>query len=175
MARRQPSITSAVVGSIPLRREPTDLKRLLGTTLDVLARQARDLDVDLRVEADSDLPSIDVDPEKIAWAVVTLVGNALRYVRRGTRRMPGGSIVVELRADTARDAAVIVVKDDGPGIPADKLPFLFKRAAGAPHAAGLGLLLVADVVAAHAGTIEVVSDDKGLDRGTTVTIHLPLR
>src|SRR5262245_33669899 len=114
--------------AIPLRRAETDLRALLASALEVLEQQAAGLDVALRLEVTSPLPAgMRLDPEKIAWAVTTLVGNALRYVRRGTRRMPGGSIEVELSFLAERGEVVIAVQDDGPGIPADKLPWLFRR------------------------------------------------
>jgi signal transduction histidine kinase len=162
--------------AIPVRRVGTDLRVLLGSTMAPLQEQARGLDVDLRIETAADVPpSMSLDPEKIAWAVATLVGNAFRYVRRGTRRMPGGSIVVTSSYDPARKEIAILVVDDGPGIPADKLPWLFKRAAGGTHAAGLGLMLVHDVATAHGGAVDVRSTTAGPERGTAITLHIPVR
>lgn len=158
-----------------MRRAATDLRELLASTMEVMREQAAALDVELRIETTDAVPArVSLDPEKTAWAVATLVGNAFRYVRRGTRRMPGGSIVVGSDYDAARRQVVIRVEDDGPGIPKDKLPWLFKRAAGRPHAAGLGLLLIHDVVAAHGGTVAVESHVDGPQRGTAVTLRIPV-
>jgi len=157
--------------SIPLRVEPTDLRALLAGALETLRAQASQLEVELTLDADNAVPKVDVDAEKIAWAVATLVGNALRFVRHGTRRLPGGSIVVRVRRDA--NGVAITVEDDGPGIPADKVPWLFKRRPGATHAAGLGLMLIHDVVAAHGGKVDVDSAIEGAARGTRITMHLP--
>jgi signal transduction histidine kinase len=144
--------------------------------MESLGRQAREIDVDLRIEAADDVPrDALIDGEKIAWAVTTLVGNGLRYVRHGTRRMPGGSIVVRLKVDATANALLVGVEDDGPGIAAEKLPLLFKRERGAAHNAGLALLLIRDVVEAHGGTIDVKSASVGADHGTAIVIRLPLR
>jgi signal transduction histidine kinase len=157
--------------SIPLRRGPTDLVSLLTGTIETLQEQARTLDVTLGIDAQPGLARVNVDAEKIAWAVATLVGNAFRYVRRGTRRLPGGSIRVRLRAE---DGLVAVsVEDDGPGIPPDKVAKLFLRGHGVTHGTGLALMLIEDIVRAHGGTIDVKSQCEAFASGTTVTLRLP--
>ena len=159
---------------IPIRRSPTDLQELLTSSLEVLRRQAVNLDVAFTIQAANSLPKDTcIDPEKIAWAVVTLVGNALRYARPGTRLMPGGSVTVHLSYVPEKDEVIIRVQDDGPGIPADKLPWLFQRAQGKTHAAGLGLMLIHDVVTAHGGCIDVKSCTSGFEHGTSITLQIP--
>jgi signal transduction histidine kinase len=169
-------MTAEISEGIPLHRTPTDLHALLSSTMEVLRRQAREMDVDLRIEAAEDVPpDALIDGEKIAWAVTTLVGNGLRYVRHGTRRMPGGSIVVTTKLDAAENALLVSVEDDGPGIAPEKLPLLFKREVGGAHSTGLALMLIRDVVEAHGGTIDVKSSAAGADHGTAIVIRLPLK
>jgi len=158
--------------AIPLRRSSTDLPALIAGTVETLQEQAAALDVALTVDAQPGLPLVNVDAEKIAWAVATLVGNAFRYVRRGSRRRPGGGIHVQLRAEDG--SVVIRVEDDGPGITPDKLERLLVRGAGVRHGAGLGLMLIQDVVVAHGGTIEVQSRSDGFESGTTVVLRVPV-
>jgi two-component system sensor histidine kinase VicK len=163
-----------VTDSIPLRRRDVELRALLSSALEPLIAQARMSDVDLRIEAAPGLPVYaNVDAEKVAWAVATLVGNALRHVRSGSRLRPGGSIRVKLSYDAERGEIVISVKDDGSGIPKEKLATLFEHDGGHPHAVGLGLRLIDDVAAAHGGTVSVDSQRASLDQGTTVTLRLP--
>jgi signal transduction histidine kinase len=165
----------ASAGVIPLNRRTVDLVRLAQSTLEPLQREARPLEVELRVEASSDaLAPVHVDPEKIAWVIATLAGNALRYVRRGTRRLPGGSVVVRVTEDRRSNTLSIVVEDDGPGIPEEKVLYLFERQAGSQHAIGLGLTLVNDIVAAHGGSVRVDSTTDRATHGTTVTVTLPM-
>ncbi len=149
----------------------TNLPALLLGALEPLQTQAQHLDVSLRLEGPESLPPVMIDPEKIAWAVTTLVGNAMRFVKRGNRHMPGGSITVRLAREG--DDVLVSVEDDGPGIPEGKVPYLFKRAPGAVHAAGLALMLVHDVAVAHGGSVEVESHTEGRERGTRITIRLP--
>jgi signal transduction histidine kinase len=159
------------VDCIPLRRRPTDLVSLLTGTIETLQEQARALDVTLGIHAPAGLAPVDVDAEKLAWAVATLVGNAFRYVRRGTRRLPGGSIHVRLHA--GEGVVSVSVEDDGPGIPPDKVARLFVRGQGVTHGTGLALMLMQDILAAHGGTIDVKCQCDAFASGTTVTLRLP--
>jgi signal transduction histidine kinase len=161
-----------VVEGVPLHRTPTDVPTLLRGAVEALEKQAAALDVGVTVDAPADLPQVRLDAEKIAWAVTTLVGNALRYVRRGTRRLPGGAIRVRVFVD--RPWLAIAVDDDGPGIPQDKCTKLFSRGVGVRHGAGLALMVVRDVIVAHGGRIDVESKCDAFASGTSVTLRVPL-
>lgn len=160
--------------AMPLRRTPTDVRELLPWSLEALRRQAEARDVALKVQVEEDVPAVvSLDRTKIAWVITALVGNALRYVRRGSQTMPGGSIVVRATYDPASREVTIGVQDDGPGIPADKVQALFSADPRSPGMA-LGLTMIRDVVAAHHGTVTVHSDTKAHSRGTTVQVTLPV-
>jgi signal transduction histidine kinase len=164
------------IEAIAVRRAPVDLRALLASTMEVMIQQARALDIDLRVEHDKTLPrAVALDAEKIAWAVSTLVGNALRYVRQGTRLRPGGTIGVHLGCAEGTGDVVLSVQDDGPGIPAEKLPNIFTRDVAAIHTVGVALMLVHDVVTAHGGSVDVASSTDAYDHGTTITLRFPVR
>ena len=169
------AIQLIAIEAIPLRRAAVDLRVLLESSVKLMVSQSSAMDVDLTLEVDPAQPaSIFVDPEKVAWAVTALVGNALRYVRRGSRLMPGGLISIQTTYDAAASEVVITVRDDGVGIPADKLPYLFRRASDRPMTAGLGLRLVLDVVAAHGGRVDVESQTGAVNHGTTVRLTFPV-
>jgi signal transduction histidine kinase len=164
---------SSPVDAVPLHRRPVDFVQLVRSVLEPLQHEARALDVELRIDAPHDLGALEIDPEKIAWVVATLVGNALRYVRRGSRRLPGGTVVVRLQRDRPSNAIAIAVEDDGPGIPAEKIRYLFERQAGSQHAIGLSLTLVHDIVTAHGGDVAIESSNDALTHGTVVRLVLP--
>lgn len=173
VAELDATVELIAVPAVGLHRTATDVRALLRTSLAALERQARALDVELGVKVDADVPEeLTLDPEKIAWAVSALVGNSMRYVRRGTRQMPGGSIGVKVSVDG--EALVVVVEDDGPGIPAEVQAMLFQRAPGAPHATGLALTVVRDIVTAHGGSLELASATDLIEHGTTVTVRVPI-
>jgi signal transduction histidine kinase len=165
---------AVVVDAVPIRRAPTDIRALLASALAATRAQARAADITLETSVDERVPQrVRVDGEKIAWAVSMLVGNALRYVRRGSQTMPGGSIAVDVGYQAIRPSIVIEVRDDGPGIPEDKLATLFEGGPNEPRAA-LGLLVVRDFVIAHAGHLDVRSRTDPAESGTTVRITLPI-
>lgn len=159
--------------SVSLRRELTDMPALLESSLAPLYPVAVHHRIQLRVAALADVPRAAIDRDKIAWTVVTLAGNALRYVSRGNENEAGGSVLVHLDHDAAQSELSIAVQDDGPGVPVEKLPYLFERRPGALHAEGLALALVRDIVSAHGGRIEVESRSDQDEHGTSVTVVLP--
>ncbi len=162
-----------LVDALPLRRQPVDLRALLPSVLEALRCQAAAADVTLKVTVDANIPAqMLIDPAKIAWAVTVLVGNALRYVRHGSRLMPGGTIAVCATCDRADRAVVIEVCDDGAGIPQDTMTRLFADALNQPRMA-LGLSMVREVVTAHGGRIDVDSRTERGRSGTTVRVLLP--
>ena len=67
----------------------------------------------------------------------------------------------------------ILVQDDGPGISRETVQSLTKAASDAPVLA-LGLSMVRDVVMAHGGTFQIDSATRGVARGTTVRLTLPV-
>ena len=170
-----PAIRLLAIEAVRLVRVPTDVRGLLGATMEVMRKQAAAIDASLDVEVDPALPSaLAFDPDKIGWAVTTLVGNALRYVKPGSRRMPGGSIAVRAAYDGAAAEVVLEIQDDGPGIPADRVPLLLRPDERA-RSAGQSLLLIQDVLEAHGGGVEIESSTDAFAHGTTVRLRFPAR
>lgn len=164
------------IEALAIRRTPTDVRALLASKLDVLSFQAAASDVTLSVVIAGDVPPVVyLDSEKVAWAVTTVVGNALRYVRSGSRRMPGGTINVRAVFDPMSAQVTIEVQDDGPGIPADTVTRLFRRDGLNVRGAGLALLLISDICAAHGGLVEVQSNTEAFVHGVTIRLTFPTR
>ena len=69
----------------------------------------------------------------------------------------------------------IDVRDDGSGIPLDKLKGLFNRGARSHPGAALALLLVEDIAAAHGGGIEIESNTDRVAHFTKVRLTIPAR
>lgn len=161
------------VEAIPIRRAETDLRALLRSTIEVMGSQAKAMDVTLNVVIPESFPPVvSLDAQKIAWATSVLVGNALRFVRHGSQVMPGGTVTVNATYNSAVPEITIEVRDDGSGIPADKLPLLFQGEADR-RPIGLGLLMVRELVAAHGGHVDVQSSTDAFRHGTTIRLTLP--
>jgi signal transduction histidine kinase len=112
----------------------------------------------------------DLDPVRMAQVLSNLVSNALVH---GARDTP-----VEVAIEVGAAEARLAVRNRGPVIPPQGIASLFEpftqgQAPGEgerPPGLGLGLYIVREIVAAHAGTISVESD---ADRGTTFVVRLP--
>jgi signal transduction histidine kinase len=171
-----PSFTLVAVEAILIRPADVSVAALVRRTLEPLARQAAAQHVSLQVDVTDDTPlSASLDAEKVAWALSAVVGNALRYVRRGDGVMPGGNIRVRAARNGAQRMINVTVQDDGPGIPAAVRPWLFEPDPEKGRTAGLGLRLVHEIVAAHGGGMVIKSSSEPSERGTTVTLWLPAR
>jgi two-component system heavy metal sensor histidine kinase CusS len=83
---------------------------------------------------------------------------------------------VGLSAAREGDVMVIAVSDDGDGIAAEHLPFLFDRfyradaARSSADSTGLGLAVVRSIVELHGGSVDVASI---VGRGSTFTLRFP--
>jgi two-component system OmpR family sensor kinase len=103
-----------------------------------------------------------------------VIDNLLANVRAHTP--PGTPALVSVDADEAM--AEIVVADEGPGMPAEDARRVFERfyrsdpaRARTSGGSGLGLSIVAAIVAAHSGTVSATSAP---GQGMRVTVRLPL-
>jgi len=138
--------------SIPLHRQPVDVGVLVELTTEVMQIQAKALGISLTICIDDDVPDIvTVDRDKVAWAITSLLGSALRHVRG-----PAGVIALHVSYDTPTAALRFSVRDNGPGISSDRLKRLLQRGSWHPGGA-LALLLVQDIAAAHGGSLEIES------------------
>jgi signal transduction histidine kinase len=158
---------------IPLNRRPSSIESVVHSIVELMEPYASDIRVALKIEIDPRLPMVNVDEDKIAWTLGTLIGNALRHVGRGSFFHPGGSIVVRAAVRAATGEVVIEVTDDGPGIPEDKLPLLFQATEPTQRRIGYALSLAREIVTAHGGTMEVDSSQDPLRHGTTMRLVLP--
>lgn len=165
------TLSLADAGELPLNRQPSAPRALLERTAAAHAARANQKGVELTVEADTHLPLVLVDPERIAQVLGNLVTNALRYT-------PAGRSIV-LAAEPAAEGAgsVLKIQDYGSGIAPEDLPHIFDRFYRGDQArqqdegeSGLGLAIVKSIIEAHGGTIQVASV---VDEGTTFTITLP--
>jgi anti-sigma regulatory factor (Ser/Thr protein kinase) len=155
------------IDGIPLRRAYTPLVETILRALDPLIVQATQARVALVVErSEFTATTAHLDGEKIAWALVTLVGNALRHTTAG------GTIHVRLRS-AGSEHLELTVEDNGAGIPEARLRHLFEHDPATGRRAGLALVLVRDIVVAHGGTVAVSRGKHG--KGSLFSLQIPLR
>lgn len=112
---------------------------------------------------------INADRDKISQVIINLLSNALKYTPEG------GLVNVIIKSE--QNDVIIGIKDNGPGIPKEDLPYIFERFYRADKSrnrltggSGIGLTISKAIVAAHGGSIEVQSSP---DTGTEFTVTLP--
>ncbi|MDF2432670.1 MAG: hypothetical protein JWP44_2301 [Mucilaginibacter sp.] len=110
------------------------------------------------------------DERRIDEVVTNLVNNAIKYA-------PASKHIL-LTIERENGQAKVCVLDAGPGIPADKIPYLFDRYYQANNfkskssGLGLGLYISAEIIKSHGGEIGVKSE---LGKGSTFWFTLPLK
>ncbi|AET69988.1 histidine kinase [Desulfosporosinus orientis DSM 765] len=115
--------------------------------------------------------TINIDRKRLYQAFRNIIGNAVKY---------GDSqdLTIKVQLTGRENVISITIEDNGPGIPADKLPHIFDRFYRIDDertkdlmSTGLGLAIAKELVQAHKGTISVSSIEKA---GTFFTINLPI-
>ena len=159
----------------PLERGPVDLRRIVTDAAADHLAVSPEHPLVVREAAAGDGEGTTVTGDEAALRQV--VANLLANVRVHTP--PGTTTTVELRPEPQLDPAVVllVVSDDGPGLPPDQIDRAFERfQRGDPSrsrdtgGAGLGLAIVEAIVAAHGGSVEVADAAPG----ARFTVRLPL-
>jgi two-component system sensor histidine kinase BaeS len=164
------TLSLAEAGELPLTRQGTAPRALLERVEAAFSPQAEQAHIALTVDADENLPELNVDPERLVQVLENLVGNALRHTDQG------GEIVLSARAERAD--ILLAVQDSGRGIAPEALPHVFDRfyrgeagRAAEGGESGLGLAIAKSIVEAHGGSITVRSP--GVGQGATFTVRLP--
>lgn len=109
------------------------------------------------------------DRQRLYQVIVNLLSNAVKYTPEG------GRIRLEVKKEDGE--ILLIVEDNGSGIPARELPFVFERFYRADRSrnrktggSGIGLSIVRAIVLAHNGNVTVQSEP---GRGSRFTVHLP--
>lgn len=150
----------------PVRRR-VEVQAWLGELLEPYQERALAQEVDLRLEVESDAPVVaEMDPHLMATALRNLLDNALEA-------MPvGGALYVGLRREGSD--VVITIRDTGPGIPEEHMPYLFDPFfTTKADRVGMSLAITKRIVSDHDGLLEFTSPPPGYNTGTLVTITLP--
>lgn len=149
-----------------LSRRPVALVPWLTETLGPWRAAAEEKNLNWRVIMPDDLPTLEIDPDRMAQAVGNLLSNAIKYTQ------PHGTITISASIQDGQFR--IAVEDSGPGIAPEEQGRIFepfyrgsKRFA---QGMGLGLTIARDLITAHAGQLELQSQP-GV--GSQFTICLP--
>jgi len=157
-------------GELHLNQQQVPPKELLDRSAAARKQEALANEIQLLIDAAEDLPTVNVDADRMTQVLVNLLDNALRYTPAGGQ--------IRLAAQFTAGGVELEVKDTGPGIPEDELDHLFERFYRGDKSrqreaggSGLGLAIAKSLVEAQGGQIKVASKP-GV--GATFIIELPV-
>ena len=157
-------------GHFELARERVVPGPAIESCVDLLALQAREAGIELRLRLAHNLPEIAADKRALIQIFINLISNAIKFTPRG------GCVIIDASCDGPR--LVVTVEDTGVGIEQDDLARLgeaFFQARSChdrrPDGSGLGLSIVKGLVKLHDGEVDIRSR---VGEGTRVTVRLPI-
>ena len=151
-------------------RMPVDLRKLAEGSVELLAMQSTQGNVEMTLTIPDHPVMVTADPDELGKVIDNLASNAVKYT------LPGGSVKLEVRTDG--NHAVVLCTDTGLGISSADQVHLFSafHRSSNPEAlsipgTGLGLAISRRIAQMHGGEIIVASE---LGKGSTFRLRLPL-
>ena len=158
-------------GKLELRKSRVPLAEIMRSAVEASRPFIEESDHELDAAVPDRQIRLEADPNRLAQVFANLLNNAAKYTARGGR--------IEFKAERQDPDVVVTVKDNGIGIPADKLEDIFemfsqiKSSEGSANPGlGIGLTLVKSLVEMHKGRIEVSS--AGPQTGSEFRVFLPM-
>jgi signal transduction histidine kinase len=149
---------------------PSSIQDVLSQEIPKFRVQLEKKDINLKQSIPENIPLVMMDTLRIGQVISNLLTNALRYTPKG------GTVDIGLKR---KDSMVEVwVKDTGPGIPQEELPYIFERfyrvdksRSRISGGTGLGLAIAKYFVNAQGGYIRAESE---VGKGTCITFSIPI-
>jgi PAS domain S-box-containing protein len=163
-------VSRIISGKFQVEVRTVDVPAVTEAALDAvrLAAEAKSIELVARIEI---VPQLAGDPTRLQQVVWNLLSNAIKFTPKGGR--------VEVRVSTVESHVEIVVGDNGEGIRADFLPYVFDRfrqadgtTTRAHSGLGLGLAIVRHLVELHGGSVRAHSE--GVGKGAVFSVRLPV-
>ncbi|MBN1813036.1 MAG: response regulator [Anaerolineae bacterium] len=147
-----------------------DIDTIVKSTVEKYVKQATQQGLNLEFQVTPNLPQVKLCKPFFVNALGRLLDNAIRFSRD-----KGKQVWISVR--TSGEWVEVTVQDEGVGIAADQIPYLFERFRQIDReqmeqqGAGLGLAIAQELIALHGG--EITADSK-IGEGSTFTIRLPV-
>jgi two-component system sensor histidine kinase BaeS len=159
------TLAAAEAAGLRLRTDPVDLADIAASAADLFRPLADDREISVTVDIEP--AAVVGDADRLHQIAINLVANAVKFTPAG------GAITISTHSDGS--IASLEVVDNGPGIPEQDLPHVFERfwrGANGDKArgSGIGLAVVAELVAVHQGTVTAGNVPAG---GARLTVTMP--
>ena len=161
------------VRPIRLQMEHTAIATAVHGAIELADTKARRGKITVDIDVADTLPEIQGDQHQLTQLFTNLLANAYEAMNgKGHVAITAGRVKLDDGGE-GRDAVVVEVADQGPGIPADVAekmfdPFFTTK----PQGSGLGLAIVRKIVDAHDGKLDLRTSP---GQGTTIRVTLPVR
>jgi len=157
-------------GELSINRTKTQLEKLIKITADRSKQRAVSKGVSVHIDMPDKLPPVMIDLDKLGWALLQLIDNAIKFTPEGGR--------VKVQAAFEHGLITVAVMDTGIGIPEDQISEIFepfhqldgsttRRYSGT----GLGLAMVNQIIEAHGFEIKVESV---VNKGSRFEFSIPV-
>lgn len=154
-------------GRFTLRVESVDLASELEDAIYTYFELFRQEGIEVSYKGpDEDVPPIVADSERMKQVFCNVLDNAAKHGGAGKR--------IDVSAACEDGKFVIRVRDYGPGIPEEELPFVkqkFYKGSSKARGSGIGLAVCDEIVRLHGGSFDIANAEGG---GAVVTISLPM-
>ena len=154
-------------GRFTLRVESVDLASELEDAIYTYFELFRQEGIEVSYKGpDEDVPPIVADSERMKQVFCNVLDNAAKHGGAGKR--------IDVSAACENRKFVIRVRDYGPGIPEEELPFVkqkFYKGSSKARGSGIGLAVCDEIVRLHGGTFDIANAEGG---GAVVTVSLPM-
>jgi len=161
-------LTLAETRQLTFDKSAADIGQLIERSLCIFSAEAQEKNISISFNEKSGDLSAFVDPQRFEQVMSNLLGNAIRFVSEGGK--------VWVTANEMPEGLRVTVNDNGAGIPAEDLPYIFDRfwrkdksRSRASGGTGLGLAITKQLVEAQGGTIEAKNLPEG---GLQVVVEL---
>jgi signal transduction histidine kinase len=165
-------VSRIITGKLRLELRSVDLVTAVNEAIEVVRPTANARNISLNFSRPSEPHMLVGDSERLAQVLWNLLSNAVKFSETG------GHVEVKIFQEGSQLGLSVI--DDGRGIEADFLPYVFERFKQADGSTtrrygglGLGLAIVRHIVELHGGRVSVHSDGPG--RGSTFTLVFPIR
>ena len=154
-------------GRFTLSVEPMDLKAELEDAVYTYREFFRRKGLKLEyIECEEEFPPISGDPERLRQVFCNLLDNADKHGGSG------GEVDVSIHPEG--NMVAIRVRDFGPGVPEEELPYVkykFYKGSSKARGSGIGLAVCEEIVTCHGGTLDI---ENAMGGGCVVTLRLPM-